>query len=357
MRDVLAQIQRWHEECRALAVATVVRVGGSSPRPVGSRLVVSGEGEFAGSVSGGCVENAVIEEALAALRDGRPRLLHYGISDELGWKVGLACGGTLDVWVQVVDPDVWRRVAELVGRDLPAVLLTILGEDERAGEQAVVVPDGAAPDFAVAEAVEEARGLLADKRVAAEPAVHTFAGGREVLIEPLLPAPQLVIVGGVHVARPLSALAQVMGFRVVIVDPRRAFADRKRFPAADRVLVQWPGAALQQLAVDPRTAIVVLTHDPKIDEPALVGALETPAFYIGAIGSRKTRAGRAERLIRAGVAPEQLGRIHGPIGLDLGGRSVEELALSILAEIIAVRNGRGGGSLNCSSKTRLSRRC
>jgi xanthine dehydrogenase accessory factor len=345
VRDVLAQIQRWHEEGQALAVATVVRVGGSAPRPVGSRLVVTGDGDFAGSVSGGCVENAVIEEALGVLRDGRPRLLHYGISDELGWEVGLACGGTLDVWVQVADPAVWRRVAELVGRDLPAVLLTTLGEDERAGEQAVVVPDGAAPGFAVAEAVEEAFGLLADERAPAEPVVRTFAGGREVLIEPLRPAPQLVIVGGVHVARPLSALAQVMGFRVVIVDPRRAFADRKRFPAADRVLVQWPGAALQQLAVDPRTAIVVLTHDPKIDEPALVGALETPAFYIGAIGSRKTRAGRAERLIRAGVAPDRLGRIHGPIGLDLGGRSVEELALSILAEIIAVRNGRGGESL------------
>jgi xanthine dehydrogenase accessory factor len=341
VNEAPAQILRWHEEGRAVAVATVVRVRGSAPRPVGSRLVVSGEGEFAGSVSGGCVENAVIEEALAVLRDGRPRLLHYGISDELGWEVGLACGGTLDVWVQAADPAVWRQVAELVAQDAPLVLLTSLG----GAEQAVVVPGEAALEFPVAEAVAHACALLVGEGEPAEPAVHTFSGGREVLIEPMLPAPQLIIVGGVHVAGPLSALARVLGFRIVLVDPRRAFANRERFPAADRVLVRWPGAALQELVVDARTAIVVLTHDPKIDEPALVGALATPAFYIGAIGSRKTHAGRAERLIRAGVAPETLGRIHGPIGLDLGGRSVEELALSILAEIIAARNGRGGGSL------------
>jgi xanthine dehydrogenase accessory factor len=341
MRESLEPIARWHEEGREIAVATVVRVAGSAPRPIGSRLVVTGDGDFAGSVSGGCVENAVIEEALSVLRDGRPRLTHYGISDEQGWEVGLACGGTLDVFIQPSDPVIWSRLAELAAREVPCALLTVVGED---GAQAVVVPGESPPDFPEPEAITEALALLAGRAASPKPAVQTFVR-HEVLIEPLLPLPQLVIFGGVHAARPLSQMAQVMGFRTVIVDPRRAFAHHQRFPDADLVVVLWPGVAFERLAIDAHTAIVILTHDPKIDEPALMGALETPAFYIGAIGSRKTHADRAERLVRAGVPLDRLARIHGPIGLDLGGRSVEELALSILSEIIAVRNGRPGGSL------------
>jgi xanthine dehydrogenase accessory factor len=344
MREAVAQIRRWQEAGHEVAVATVVRVGGSAPRPVGSRLIVTGAGEFAGSVSGGCVENAVIEEALAVLKDGRPRLVHYGISDELGWEVGLACGGRIDVFVQPADPSVWGRLADLVAAEAPCALVSLIGGQEQGTPQAVVVPGEAAVDFVVPEAVAHAQRALSGEVGPADAALHTFPGDRQVLIEPLLAAPQLIIFGGVDAARPLSRLAQMLGFRTTVVDPRRAFANRERFPDAEEVLVLWPGAAFRQLVVDARTAIVILTHDPKIDEPALVGALETPAFYVGAIGSRKTHAKRAERLIRAGVAPEDLSRIHGPIGLDLGGRSVEELALSILSEIIAVRNGRAGAA-------------
>jgi xanthine dehydrogenase accessory factor len=347
VNETLAHIPRWQEMGRQVATATVVRVSGSAPRPVGSRLVVTADGEFVGSVSGGCVENAVIEESLAVLQDGRPRLVHYGISSEMAWEVGLACGGRLDVFIQPADPEIWRQLADLTALEEPCALLSIIGEDKGAGTQAIVAPGEPLPEFPVPEALTEALALLAGEAGPIEPAVHTF-GGQEVLIEPFLPPPQLIIFGGVDAAGPLSEMAQVMGFETVIVDPRRAFANRERFPDADQVLVLWPGAAFEKLAVDARTAIVILTHDPKLDEPALVGALRTPAFYIGAIGSRKTHAGRADRLVEAGAAPESLGRIHGPIGLDLGGRSIEELALSILSEIIAVRNGRPGGMLTAS---------
>jgi xanthine dehydrogenase accessory factor len=347
MRETLDPIVRWHGAGHRVAIATVVRVGGSAPRPVGSRLVVAGDGEFAGSVSGGCVENAVIEEAFAVLDDGRARVVHYGITDEMGWEVGLACGGTLDVLIQTADPALWGRLAELVDLQVPCALLTVVGEGGAGGEQALAVPGEPAPDFSAPEAISAALAILSGQAGAAHPAIRTF-GVSEVLIEPIFSPPQLILFGGVHAARPLSQMARVMGFRTTVVDPRRAFADRERFPEADRVLVLWPGAAFEQLAIDARTAIVILTHDPKIDEPALVGALNSPAFYVGAIGSRKTHADRAERLVQAGVLRDRLDRIHGPIGLDLGGRSVEELALSILSEIIAVRNGGTGGSLTAA---------
>jgi xanthine dehydrogenase accessory factor len=347
VNETLAHIPRWQEMGEQVATATVVRVSGSAPRPVGSRLIVTGEGEFAGSVSGGCVENAAIEESLAVLRDGRPRLVHYGITSEMAWEVGLACGGRLDVFIQPADPDIWRRLADLTALERPCVLLSIIGENEKAGTQAIVVPGEPSPEFPVPEAITQALALLSGQAGPVEPVVRTL-GGYEVLLEPFMPPPQLIIFGGVDAAGPLSEMAQVLGFQTIIVDPRRAFANRERFPDADQVLVLWPGAAFEKLSVDSRTAIVILTHDPKLDEPALVGALKTPAFYIGAIGSRKTHAGRAERLVEAGAAPESLGRIHGPIGLDLGGRSIEELALSILSEIIAVRNGRPGGILTAS---------
>jgi xanthine dehydrogenase accessory factor len=347
MNETLAHIVRWQEMGQPVATATVVHVSGSAPRPIGSRLIVTADAEFAGSVSGGCVENAVIEESLAVLRDGRPRLVHYGITSEMAWEIGLACGGQLDVFIQPADPGVWRQLGDLTALELPCALLSIIGEGEEAGAQAVVVPGEPSPEFPAPEALSHALALLAGKAGPIEPTLYTL-GGQEVLIEPFLPPPQLIIFGGVDAAGPLSDMAQIMGFQTIIVDPRRAFANRERFPDADQVLVLWPSTAFDELAVDARTAIVILTHDPKIDEPALVGALKTPAFYIGAIGSRKTHAARAERLVQAGAVPESFRRIHGPIGLDLGGRSIQELALSILSEIIAVRNGRPGGILTAS---------
>jgi xanthine dehydrogenase accessory factor len=285
------------------------------------------------------VEGAVIEEAAQTIQDGEPRLLHFGISDEMSWEVGLACGGAIDVLVQGASPDVWDRLAELTARSEPCVLLTLVG-GEAAGTQAVVTAGGTPSDFPHPDAAAMAQGALAG--ASAGPRVVDDA----VLVEPFFAAPHLIVFGGVHAAIPLTRMAQLVGFQVTVVDPRGRFANRERFPDADRVLVAWPAEAMAEMGVDGRSAIVILTHDPKIDEPALLGALESEAFYIGAIGSRKTHAARRERLAALGVPAEELARIHGPIGLDIGGGSPEEMALGILAEITAVRNGRPGGFLS-----------
>jgi len=339
LQEIIQQIREWQAAGEMVAVATVTRVVGSAPRPVGARLVVSAAGAFAGSVSGGCVEGAVIEEAARTIQDGRPRLLHFGISDEMGWEVGLACGGAIDVLVQEAAADIWNQLGDLAARNEPCVLLTLVG-GEAMGAQAVVTGDGVPADFPHPGAAATAQKALVG--ATASPQVVDDA----LLVEPFFAAPRLIVFGGVHAAIPLTQMAQVLGFRVTVVDPRNRFANRERFPDADRVLVAWPAEALGELGVDGRSAIVILTHDPKIDEPALLGALESEAVYIGAIGSRKTHAARRERLVEVGVPAEQLARIHGPVGLDIGGGTPEEMALGILAEIIAVRNGRPGGFLS-----------
>ena len=344
MREIVAQIMDWLAAGRQVAVATVVGTGGSTPRPIGARLLVTAEGDFAGSVSGGCVEGAVIQEAEGVLHEGRPRLLHYGISDEMGWEVGLACGGTIDVLVQPADAEIWQALDQRFSAGTPCVLLTRIDETDELGRQAVVTTDAVTPTGTqLPAAVTWARALLAGRSATAHAKVHPLNSGARVLAEPFLPPPQLIIFGGVHVAIPLCKMARLLGYRVVIADPRGRFANPERFPEADQLLAEWPDKALAQLRVDGRTAIVILTHDPKIDEPALLGALETDAFYIGAIGSRKTHQARFERMGRLGVSAEQLQRVHGPVGLDIGGSTPEELALSILSEIMAVQNGRSGG--------------
>jgi xanthine dehydrogenase accessory factor len=339
LREIIQQIREWQAAGEQVAVATVTRVIGSAPRPVGARLAISSSGAFAGSVSGGCVEGAVIQEAALTLREGRPRLLHFGISEEMSWEVGLACGGAIDVLVQEARPAIWNRVAELVARNEPCVLLTLVSGGAM-GTQAVVTAKGFPGDFPHPGAAAMAQEALAG----AAPGARLVADA--VLVEPFFGPAHLIVFGGVHAAIPLTQMAQLLGFRVTVVDPRSRFANRERFPRADRVLVAWPAEAMAELAVDGRSAIVILTHDPKIDEPALLSALESQAFYVGAIGSRKTHAARRQRLAALGVPAEKLARIHGPIGLDLGGGSPEEMALAILAELIAVRHGRAAGFLS-----------
>ena len=351
MKELVSQVQSWHGSGRAVAVATVTRVAGSGPRLPGARLLVCSTGAFTGSVSGGCVESAVIQEAEAVLQDGEPRQLHYGISDEMGWEVGLACGGQIEIFVHRADPDVWAALAEALGGAEAAVLLTVIGAKGPLGRQAVVRTAGVFPaDFPFPSAIEAAEPFLSGSSENDDATVLRLPSGAEVLVEPLLPPPHLIIVGAVHPALPLVQMAQTLGFRVTIVDPRSRFANRERFPEADQIVVEWPQEAMAQLGIDGRSAIAILTHDPKIDDPALTAALNTRAFYIGAIGSRSTHANRVERLERRGMTAEQLQRVHSPIGLDVGGRSPEEMALSILAEMIAVRNGRRGGLMSAPAQ-------
>ena len=342
MLDILPHVLEWIANGERVAMATVVRVAGSAPRPVGARMVVSSAERMAGSVSGGCVETTVYEELMDVLRGGPPRLLEFGITDDMIWDVGLACGGTIHVFCHELDPDLVDAFVDQAEGAEPFVLLTLLS-GPGAGEVALLTGDGVVAGEARDDAVDAAHEVLAVR--AARGQVREVAPGVELFVEPFLPPPLLLIVGGVHVAIPLVRFAKELGFYVVVTDPREKFANPERFPGADEVWVEWPDEALAHLDVDDATYIVLLTHDPKIDEPTLAAALQTDAAYVGAIGSRGTHAARYERLEKWGVTREQLARVYGPIGLDLGGGTPAETALSIIAEVVAVKNGRQAGFL------------
>jgi xanthine dehydrogenase accessory factor len=309
------QIARWRARGDRVALATVVATRRSAPRPVGSKLVVSERGELLGSVSGGCVESDVAVQAADVIADGAPRLLTYGIDDDQAWSVGLPCGGEIDVFVE-------RFEAELPDPGEPAVALTVL-EGERAGERRIVGPEAVEPGAS--------RVLELD--------------GEKVFAEVLGPPPRLVVVGATDTAEELCRAAKALGWRTAVADPRPALVTRERLPSPDELVTAWPGEALEELAPDADTAVVVLTHEERLDVPALTTALGSDAFYIGAIGSRRTQERRRERLLEAGLGEEELERIAGPAGLDLGAHSPAETAVSILAEVLAVRAGRPGGRL------------
>jgi xanthine dehydrogenase accessory factor len=312
--DVLDQALAWHTGGLGVAIATVVRTWGSSPRPAGSKLAVNERGAFVGSVSGGCIEGAVIGAAQEIMQGAPARLLDFGVVDEVAWSVGLACGGHVEVYVDRVNPEMLAAIRAARAAQRAVALVTWLAD----GRQQLTGPEG--PLAAVVT-----RALASDR-------AELTADG--VLVEPLNPPLRLIAVGAVHIAAPLAEMARIAGFAVTIVEPRRSWATDERFPNETLVRV-WPDEALRELALDARTAIVTLTHDPKLDDPALVTALASPAFYIGCLGSQKTHAARLERLAEAGVARESLARLHGPIGLPIRARSPAEIAISILAEIIA----------------------
>ncbi len=320
--EVLAQAAAWRAAGHDVALATVVRTWGSSPRPPGSQLVVADDGEFRGSVSGGCIEGAVVKEAQGVLRAGAPKLLHFGVTNEMAWEVGLACGGKVDVWVERADPAVIDELQRARAVKEPVVLATWLD----GGEQKIVRGSGAGADPTLTDAAR--RALVRDEAEV----VETARGS--VFIQPQNPALRLIVVGAVHIAQPLARLASVAGFDVTIVDPRTAFASTERFPDV-KVIAEWPDTALPPLGVDRYTAFVALTHDPKIDDPALTHALARDCFYIGALGSKKTHARRVERLKAQGIRDDAIARIHSPIGLDISAVSPPEIAVAIMGEITA----------------------
>jgi xanthine dehydrogenase accessory factor len=330
VKELLGDLERWRSRGERIAIARVVATRRSAPRPVGSKLAISEGGELAGSVSGGCVESEVYEAAREVLRGGDARLLTYGISDELALSVGLPCGGEIDVWVDEPDPALLERLAALVREDRRAVVLTDL-ED---GSQRLVV-EGEDPQGD--EAIRGGHSRVVELE------------GRRVFADVFGPPPRLFVYGAIDTADALCAAARSIGWRTIVADARGRFATRERMPSADEVIVAWPDEALAQIGPDHATAIVVLSHDDKFDLPLLTAALGSEAFYIGAIGSRKNQERRRERLLEAGVDEEALDRIHGPAGLDVGAQTPAETALSILAEILAVRAGREGGSLKAAS--------
>jgi len=342
MRDVLGAIDQWRAAGQAVAVATVVQTWGSSPRQPGAKMALTPGGDLAGSVSGGCVEGAVFEAGVQALAQQRGRLLHFGVADETAWEVGLACGGSIDVFVQPLAAGYYDKVkAALAGDAEFAVLTVVAGPPEQLGQQVVLDRAGvqwSILDPALAPAAEAlARRALAEGRSQRAPLGETS----EAFVEVVLPPPTLVAVGGVHITIALVALAKTLGYRTVVVDPRKAFGNELRFPpgSVDRLIQAWPDEAFAEIALTRGTAVAMLTHDPKLDDPALRLVLPSAAFYVGALGSRTTQAKRRQRLLDDGLTPAQLDRLHGPIGLELNAGTPEEIALAIMAEIVKVRNG------------------
>lgn len=337
MKELLPDIERWREEGKAVAVATVVSAYGSAPRKAGSKMAISADGEFVGSVSGGCVENDVVEHARQVLEEDQPRLVPYGISDDMAFEVGLACGGQIEVFIQPFGRafPLEKPVAfayAIKGKDvLGKGLLTWESGKHRGSLGRGDEFDGTVASDAVARLRQGKSGRL---RYPDAP-----GGPLEVFVDTYPAQPTVVIFGGVHIAVALAHLASYVGFRIVVVDARGAWATPERFPDADKLYVQHADDYLREHPLNSQSYVAVLSHDPKLDDPALIGALSSPARYVGAIGSTKTQAARRDRLLAAGVTPEQLNRLHGPIGIDIGADTPEEIGVAVLAEILAAKTG------------------
>ena len=339
MRDILDDVERWVSEGKAVATATVLETWGSAPRPAGGKMAVTADGRISGSVSGGCVENAVVEAARRAIASGVPQRLKFGIADDTAWGVGLACGGSIEVFVERLPADLFPALRDALRAERPAAVATVVaGTSDRLGKKAAVFADGRVAGDAGPAAADAARAALSGGE-----SHRVQLDGEEIFVDVLAPSSKLVIVGGVHIAVSLVTLAKALGYRTILVDPREAFGNAGRFPHADQIVNAWPDRGLAEAGIHSGTAIAVLTHDPKLDDPAILAALRSPAFYVGALGSRRTQEKRRGRLLQAGAAEEELARLHGPIGLPLGGRSPEEIAMAIMAEIVAVRHGAASG--------------
>jgi xanthine dehydrogenase accessory factor len=309
----------WHREGKGAAIATVIETWGSAPRQAGSQLAVSGSGEMLGSVSGGCVEGAVVTEALDALQDRKSRILTFGVSDETAFAAGLACGGTIRVLVEPVGDG---------AEALPEPLLATLTE-ARAKSRALALVTR--PEGWTRQIVTLGQDAAVDARLKSDRSGMEDDGRFIAVHNPPL---RLIVVGAVHIAQPLLTIARECGYAPTLIDPRGAFGSEARFPG-ETILDDWPDEALARLVPDTRTAIVTLTHDPKLDDPAIRFALRSPAFYLGCLGSTRTHAKRVDRLTADGFTPEEIARIHAPVGLDIGAKTPAEIAVSVMAQITA----------------------
>lgn len=334
MLEIMNSVENWLADNRPVALATVVNTWGSAPRRAGAKMAINEAMGMAGSVSGGCVEGAVVEEALDTLKKGKPRLLNFGVSDDDAWDVGLACGGKISVFVEPLDRQWWQAMRDLVQHNKQATTVTIIS-GEMAGQK-VLVENGQVLYSTASAALQD---KLLQAAASHTNTTRTQFDDRDVLVDVYRPQPRLIIIGGAHVAIALKDLAHVLGFRVILIDPRQAFATTERFPDVEKISHAYPDKALLEIGLDSDSYIAILTHDPKIDDPALRVALPANLPYIGILSSKKTHEKRIERLTTAGVDPELLKQVRVPIGIDIGAQTPEEIALCILAEIIAVRNG------------------
>ncbi|MGR4847813.1 XdhC family protein [Streptomyces sp. LARHCF252] len=360
MLDIAEELNRWVEQGRDFAVATVVAVGGSAPRRPGAALAVDAEGTAIGSVSGGCVEGAVYELCEQALRDGETVLESFGYSDDDAFAVGLTCGGVIDILVtpvraaDPVRPVVASALTAAAQGEAAAVARIVSGPRELTGRALLVRPDGsydggfgAHPELDRTVAAEAGAFLDAGRTGTLEIGEQGSRCGAPltVLVESSVPPPRMIVFGAIDFASALVRIGKFLGYHVTVCDARPVFATRTRFPDADEIVVEWPHRYLEDTDVDARTVLCVLTHDAKFDVPLLKLALRLPVAYVGAMGSRRTHLDRNTRLREVGVTELELSRLHSPIGLDLGARTPEETALSIASEIVAGRRGGSGVSL------------
>ena len=356
VRELLNDLQRWHRQGRRVALARVVDVEGSGPREPGAAMAVNDQGEVAGSVSGGCVEGAVVTEALALLEArATGRICTFGYSDDEAFAVGLTCGGTIHLFLEELDWwDRFERVASAIAEERPVAMATVVrGPD--AGRAIVVEPGGVAGGTLGEADLDRVatRDAFAELDAGTSAVRHYGEHGEArqdevaVFIETYAPPPRMLIFGAVDFTAALVRVAKVLGYRVTVCDAREVFATTQRFPLADEVVVDWPHRLLERVGagLGPRDAVCVLTHDHKFDVPAIRAALATGVGYLGAMGSRRTSEERAARLVEEGVTEAELARIMAPIGLDLGARTPEETAVAICAEIIAQRTGVAAPSL------------
>ena len=350
MTEQLERLKQWTREGKEVALATVVRVQGSAPRPEGSRLLVSSAEELDGSVSGGCVESDVALHALEVLKSGEARLVTYGIADEDAFEVGLACGGTIQVYIEPAESDeIMTAVEQLVlGGRLGAQVMAVSGGDWKAAIDARAgVVAGAIPSSIADDVLADAKRLMT-----AEHSRTLSYGDIDVFIDVVAPSPKLLIFGAGPFAEPLCSLGWRVGYEVTVIDPRPAFARSDLFPDAREVIVSWPEKVLDDLPWD-GSYVVVLNHNQRLEDPVMRRAIAEPIVYLGVMGSRRTHADRLARLEEDGFTGEDLERIHGPIGLDIAAETPAEVAVSILAEITRVRYGNGGGESLKGSRGRI----
>ena len=356
MREVFEEIKNWRAQGKSVAIATNVKLSGSTLRPLGAKMAMTatlpavGAGatqEIAGSVTGGCIEGVVYEEAQAVIKDGLPKLLHYGVpSEDAPWEVGLSCGGTLDVFVESLDAPTWVEIYPalktcLENNQLAAVATVIAGPG--LGSKLMFQPDGSTLGSLGEPALNTQVLDWVNQQIAIQESTwasfQSMGQTVDVFVDVFVPAARLIVIGAVHIAIPLVTLAKTLGYHTIVIDPRTAFATRERFPNIDELITEWPSTALEKLHPDQGTYIAVLSHDEKLDNPALAVALNSPARYVGVLGTRKKLHLRFAALRELGVADEQLPRLRAPIGMYIGAVLPDEIALSILAEMVSARHG------------------
>ena len=342
MREILQPMREWYDLGKEVVLATVVEIYGSAPRGLGAKMAVNQDGLMAGSVSGGCVEGSVVAEALKVLKSGQSKLLHYGVTQDQAISVGLACGGTIEVWVEKLSARDFAQMEKDLLEDRLSVVVSVLnGKSE--GERITVYADGnqtgVLSDPVLSEMIADFLPEIFEKQLSQRQNFDLQGEKIEVFFDVLNPSSKLVIVGAVHIAIPLVEYAKILGFHTTVVDPRKAFCNPERFPHVDELILEWPEEYLLTIPWDQGTYLVVVSHDDKLDVPALEIGVKNEARYIGALGSKKTFANHVKDLKEAGITDAQIARIHSPIGVDIAARGPEEIALAIITEMIAVRNG------------------